>query len=242
MPRRRPWRRRVLFVVPSSFSPSWRSSRSSRESKISDQSRVARNSAFSLQPSAFSQFLKLRAGFSNKSLAYSRVVRSYSEIVDRLKAANLEFLTKIGTVHDYPVFKVVLGSQSGERENILITGGVHGDETAGVEASLKFLERDNVALLKRFSFWVFPCINPHGYVHDTRENGEGADVNRSFATDDVPEASIVKRALGQTQFAFAIDFHEDCDATGVLPLRRKKGQAIHRTPNRCRGQNHRLDR
>ena len=141
-------------------------------------------------------------------------MRSYSKIVDRLKATNLEFSTKIGTVHGYPVFNVILGPQTGERKNILITGGVHGDEPAGVEASLKFLERDNAVLLKRFRFWVIPCINPYGYVHDTRENREGADVNRSFATDDVPEASIVKRALGQIQFAFAIDFHEDCDATG----------------------------
>ena len=141
-------------------------------------------------------------------------MRGYSKILDRLNAANLEFLTKIGTVHGYPIFKVLLGPETGERENILITGGVHGDEPAGVEASLRFLERDNGALLKRFRFWVMPCINPHGYVHDTRVNREGADVNRSFATEEVSEASIVKRAIAQTQFSFAIDFHEDCDATG----------------------------
>ena len=141
-------------------------------------------------------------------------MRRYSKIVDRLNAANLEFLTKIGTVHDFPLFKVLLGPETGERKNILITGGIHGDEPAGVEATLRFLERDNAALLKRFRFWVIPCINPYGYVHDIRENGEGADINRSFETEEVLEASIVKRAIGQTRFSFAIDFHEDCDATG----------------------------
>lgn len=141
-------------------------------------------------------------------------MRDYGKILDRLNTANLDFLTKIGTVQGYPIYKVLLGSETDERENILITGGVHGDEPAGVEASLRFLERDNGALLERFRFWVIPCINPYGYVHDTRENREGADINRSFETEEVLEASIVKRAIAQTQFSFAIDFHEDCDATG----------------------------
>ena len=145
-------------------------------------------------------------------------MRNYTEITERLK--NLELPIKlVGNVHgdeniSYPIHQIHLASSTDTSHPVLITGGVHGDEPAGVEAVLQFLERDNTALLKQFSFTIIPCINPYGYVHETRETRNDIDINRSFETDNVPEVTIVKKALRQTQFAFAIDFHEDYDATG----------------------------
>ena len=101
---------------------------------------------------------------------------------------------------------------------------MHGDEPAGVEAALQFLERDNGTLLQKFSFVVIPCINPFGYVHKTRENRDGVDINRSFETEEVSEVAIVKRAIGQTQFSLAIDFHEDYDATGFYLYEGKRDE------------------
>ena len=106
-------------------------------------------------------------------------MRDYSKIIDRLKRLNLP-LDIIDTVNDYPIHLLRLESFTDAPKNILITGGVHGDEPAGVEAVLQFLTRDNTKLLKRFSFIVIPCVNPYGYVHDTRENRDGIDINRSF--------------------------------------------------------------
>ena len=140
-------------------------------------------------------------------------MRDYSKILDRLNGINFECVI-IGTVHDYPIYQILLGPEIDDSEDILITGGIHGDEPAGVEAALRFLERDNTECLKRFRFWVIPCVNPYGYVHNTRENREGVDINRAFEADRVSEAAMVKRAIGQTRFSFAVDFHEDCDATG----------------------------
>ena len=140
-------------------------------------------------------------------------MRNYTEITERLK--NLEVpIECIGTAHGYPIHQIRLASFAPKPQQVLITGGMHGDEPAGVEAVLQFLARDNTALLKNFSFVIIPCINPYGYVHDTRETRGGVDINRSFETDDVAEVAIIKKALGQTQFSFAIDFHEDYDATG----------------------------
>ncbi len=140
-------------------------------------------------------------------------MRDYSKILDRLNGINLECVI-IGTVQDYPIYQVFWGPRIDDCENILITGGIHGDEPAGVEAALRFLERDDTDCRKRFRYWIIPCVNPYGYVHNTRENREGVDINRAFEADRVSEAAIVKRALVKTQFSFAIDFHEDCDATG----------------------------
>ena len=140
-------------------------------------------------------------------------MRDYTDITKRLK--NLEVpIELVGNVHSYPIHQIHLASSARTPKRVLITGGVHGDEPAGVEAVLQFLARDNAVLLKQFSFTIIPCINPYGYVHDTRETCNGVDINRAFETDNIVEVAIVKKTLGQTQFSFAIDFHEDYDATG----------------------------
>ena len=140
-------------------------------------------------------------------------LRDYSIVKNRLYNLSLP-PDIIGTVKDYPIYSIHLESQSENAKNILVTGGVHGDEPAGLKAALHFLERDNSELLQRFSFVVIPCINPYGYVHNVRENKEKVDINRSFEQDDVLEAKIVKNSLEGQQFSFAIDFHEDFEATG----------------------------
>lgn len=140
-------------------------------------------------------------------------MRDYVKIIDRLEQLDLP-MNKIGTAHDYPIYQIHLESSANAPKKVLITGGVHGDEPAGVEAVLQFLERDNTELLKKYAFVVIPCVNPSGYVHNTRENRDGVDINRSFETDEVSEVAIVKKALGETQFSLAIDFHEDYEATG----------------------------
>ena len=150
-------------------------------------------------------------------------MRDYTEITERLK--NLEVpIEHIGTVHSYPIHQIRLTASAPKPQQVLITGGVHGDEPAGVEAVLRFLARDNTARLKNFSFVIIPCINPYGYVHNTRETSDDVDINRSFETDDVAEVAIIKKALGQTQFTFAIDFHEDYDATGFYLYEGKRDE------------------
>lgn len=140
-------------------------------------------------------------------------MRDYAEVTERLKRLDVP-IERIGTVHNYPIYQIHLASIIDTPKHVLITGGMHGDEPAGVEAVLQFLERDNATLLNKFSFLIIPCINPYGYVHNTREALDGIDINRAFETQAVAEVAIVKEALGQTQFSLAIDCHEDYDATG----------------------------
>ena len=151
-------------------------------------------------------------------------MRNYAEITERLKRLDAP-IELIGTAHGYSIHQIRLASSSARTaRRVLITGGVHGDEPAGVEAVLQFLERDNTQLLKNFSFLVIPCINPYGYVHNTRETLNGVDINRTFEAEDVAEMAIVKQALGQTQFSLAIDFHEDYDATGFYLYEGKRDE------------------
>ena len=150
-------------------------------------------------------------------------MRNYTETIERLKHLDLP-IERLGTAHGYPIHQIRLASSVRTARQVLITGGMHGDEPAGVEAVLQFLERDNTPLLKNFSFLVIPCINPYGYVHNTRETLEGVDINRAFEAEDIAEVAIVKKALGQTQFSLAIDFHEDYDATGFYLYEGKRDE------------------
>ena len=150
-------------------------------------------------------------------------MRNYTEITDRLKRLDVP-IELLGTVHSYPIHQIRLTSSADVPKRILITGGVHGDEPAGVEAVLQFLARDNTTLLKKFSFLVIPCINPYGYVHNTRETRGGVDINRAFEAEEVAEVALVKKALADTQFSLAIDFHEDYDATGFYIYEGKRDE------------------
>lgn len=150
-------------------------------------------------------------------------MRNYAEVTERLNHLDVP-IESLGTVHTYPIYQIHLASSAEIPKRVLITGGMHGDEPAGVEVVLQFLARDNTALLENFSFLVLPCINPYGYVHNTRETLGGIDLNRAFETEDVAEVAIVKKALGQTQFSLAIDFHEDYDATGFYLYEGKRDE------------------
>lgn len=150
-------------------------------------------------------------------------MRDYAEITERLIRLDLP-IEQLGTVHNYPIHQIRLASSSESPIRTLLTGGMHGDEPAGVEAVLQFLSRDNTDLLKTFSFVVIPCINPYGYVHDTRETLNGIDINRAFETTDIAEVAIVKQALGDTQFTLSMDFHEDYEATGFYIYEGKRDE------------------
>ena len=141
------------------------------------------------------------------------ILQHYSDLIRRLHQLDRPHKI-IGVVHENPIYLFQLQSQSCYPKHILITGGMHGDEPAGVEAAISFLARDNTELLNHFSFVVIPCINPDGYIHETRENKDDVDINRSFETDDVVEAVIVKNAIRDMQFTLTVDFHEDYEANG----------------------------
>ena len=143
--------------------------------------------------------------------------RDYTYFTERLESFNSSHtrIETVGVVDDYPIHCVSLKTGQGVKKSILITGGIHGDEPAGPASVLRFLERDNTHLLGRFKFLILPCINPYGYVHNTRENRQGVDLNRLFEETGIVEVDLVKETIEGQRFDFCIDFHEDWEAKGV---------------------------
>lgn len=67
---------------------------------------------------------------------------------------------------------------------VLILGGVHGDEHEGVEASLGLLQRWSQSYPFRLRTVLVPALNMDGVLRHQRQNGNGVDLNRNMATND----------------------------------------------------------
>ena len=148
--------------------------------------------------------------------------RDYRDVVAQLEALSKEVpglsLERLGIVRAgalrYDFYFLTLGIGGKE---ICLSGGIHGDEPAGVDAVLEFLRRvrNQGSLLTHFRFTVFPCNNPYGYEHDTRRNGSGLDLNRQFARLRPPaEVRMIKSILEGRRFELSMEFHEDVDTDG----------------------------
>ena len=96
---------------------------------------------------------------------------------------------------------------------IALASGVHGDERSGPRALFELVARD--VLDMRFSYRIWPCMNPTGYDNGTRQSAEGVDLNRTFGRGGgSPEAKAILTATRDRRFLLSLDLHEDLDATG----------------------------
>lgn len=150
--------------------------------------------------------------------------RDYNTLIRRIEAAaslpNAK-VEQIGSFNSegrrYPMYCVTIGEHSSSRKSVMIDAGIHGDEPAGVEAALSFVEQSasNESLLARCTFTVLPCNNPTGWELDTRENIRGIDLNREFnILRPAAEAKIIAQALTGKCFDLVFEMHEDVDSPG----------------------------
>jgi protein MpaA len=67
---------------------------------------------------------------------------------------------------------------------ILILGGVHGDEPEGVAAALTLQHRFHTRFPYALQATVVPQFNVEGILNNTRMNSNGVDLNRNLPTRD----------------------------------------------------------
>lgn len=80
----------------------------------------------------------------------------------------------------YPLYIIKTKGFNPEKKTVLITGGVHGYETSGVQGALSFLQREGLNYMQDFNIVCVPCISPWGYETINRWNPLAVDPNRSF--------------------------------------------------------------
>lgn len=140
--------------------------------------------------------------------------RDYSEIVRRLKRAAGRKLRELCAVRGIAYYWLEFSAGKQASHSVAVTAGIHGDEPAGVEAVVRFLEKPTPGWAKGIRFVIFPCMNPFGYEHNRRTNYAGLDVNRQYRDSALPEVRAQKRVMRGRRFDLHITLHEDVDARG----------------------------
>lgn len=122
----------------------------------------------------------------------------------------------------FPLFALRSRPWHDERPIALVTGGVHGYETSGVQGALRFAERDAEAFAERLNLLIVPCVSPWAYERIHRWNPHAVDPNRSFtARGTAPEARLLMDFVAplKGRFLAHLDLHEttDSDETEFRP-------------------------
>lgn len=176
------------------------------------------------------------------------IQRSYkTECVDKLfdlfgDDENFEVI-KYGALKQdperYPLYAVKVGEWDASRPHVLVTGGVHGYETSGVQGAIALLSKDGGAIdyADKINLLVVPCVSPWGYETIQRWNHEAVDPNRSFnpdgevvpdrrfnpepATDESRNLIEFLNTLGVEKWLCHVDLHEttDTDETEFRPVK-----------------------
>ena len=185
-----------------------------------------------------------------------QVQRSYKEeVVDKLQKLEKESpgvfeLVQYGALGQdpsrYPLFAVKLRGWDAGRPHVLVTGGVHGYETSGVQGAILFLRTMAPKFAEQFNIIVAPCVSPWGYETIQRWNANAVDPNRSFnpegevvpgrsfnpeaATDESRNLIAYLKSLGVEQWLCHVDLHEttDTDETEFGPAKAARDGVEHK--------------
>ncbi|WP_421134173.1 M14 family metallopeptidase [Alteromonas sp. A079] len=114
----------------------------------------------------------------------------------------------------FPLFAVVPTSVDITKPSVLVTGGVHGYETSGVQGALKFINNSLKDYAQDFNVFVVPCVSPWGYETINRWNPMALDPNRSFYADSpAPESAQLMSFVEslEAELLLHIDLHETTD-------------------------------
>jgi len=106
----------------------------------------------------------------------------------------------------------------GDYFRVGIFAGVHGDEVAGVFATIRFLEElaQTPDLARGYEVYLYPLCNPSGFEDGTRHSRSGRDLNREFWTGSRdPEVQLLERQIRTLRFDGMISLHADNDSSGL---------------------------
>ena len=156
---------------------------------------------------------------------------NFDQVLKRIKAAlnPVGELRTAGTLttseREYPLIQIVLGK--GNPNRVLISGGIHGDEPAGVQTIVSFLEnRLYLDFLNHWEITLLPCINPSGYDAGTRNNYADIDLNRKFKENRTPtEVTFVKDVFGNP-YQLDLELHEDVDSSGYYLYQKEPSKTL----------------
>ncbi len=112
----------------------------------------------------------------------------------------------------YPMFAVRTRAWNPDRPVVLVTGGVHGYETSGVQGALQWLQHELHRHSGVINVLVLPCISPWGYETINRWNPNAVDPNRQFRQGSAAAESALAMACVAANCG-RVDVHVDLHET-----------------------------
>ncbi len=149
-----------------------------------------------------------------------QIKRSYQqEVRNRIESLRHYFdVVQYGVLpydpQKYPLYLLKSLDWKSNCPTILITGGVHGYETSGVQGALSFAETAAKDYNNQVNFLIAPCLSPWGYETINRWNPDAIDPNRSFYPDSpAPEARLLMEYVQSlaVELTAHFDLHETTD-------------------------------
>jgi hypothetical protein len=132
----------------------------------------------------------------------------------------------------YPLFVIKTKNFDQNKMNILVTGGVHGYETSGVQGALLFAKEQANQYSPYFNIIIAPCLSPWGYETINRWNPNAIDPNRSFYKNSPTQESAALLSYIESlnvELIAHFDLHEttDSDNSEFRPALAARDAAVH---------------
>jgi len=171
---------------------------------------------------------RIQRSYSDEVLAKILPLRAYFDVI--------EYGVLAYQTTNYPLFIVKSRHWDNKKKTVLITGGVHGYETSGVQGAIRFIESNAQKYTEFFNILVAPCISPWGYETINRWNPMAIDPNRSFYTGSPAEESAALmqyintlQADTSVEIIAHIDLHEttDTDNSEFRPALAARDAQVH---------------
>ena len=89
---------------------------------------------------------------------------------------------------EYPIIKL---SKTASTQTVVIACSIHGDEPSGTFAVEEMIK----SFRPGWNGTIYPIINPHGFVNNTRGNYHDLDPNRNWFKNPCEEAKIIQNDL-----------------------------------------------
>jgi len=171
-------------------------------------------------------------------LFQQNIKRSYQqEVLTKIDALKSDFdVEQYGalTIDEsrYPLFVIKTVNFDSSKKTVLITGGVHGYETSGVQGALQFVKTKAQQYSQYFNIIVVPCVSPWGYETINRWNAKAIDPNRSFYQNSpAKESAALFNYIGSLQLDILahFDLHEttDTDNSEFRPALAARDATVH---------------
>ena len=116
----------------------------------------------------------------------------------------------------YPLYAVRSRRWDPNHPVVVVTGGVHGYETSGVQGALQWIRQEFDGHAGSINLLVLPCVSPWGYETINRWNPEAIDPNRQFKQDSpAAEAALAMACVAANceRNSKRVDVHVDLHET-----------------------------